>query len=132
MAEQASKVFNDNLTYQERIIEGLKVTVMGLLVVFAVLIILMLVLKAMEYIFYTSKQKKSHAGMPAKQETEPKPTAISEDINDDELIAVLTAAVAASLNTSTYHLNIKSYKEVNGTASAWNRKSRQDLIDNKL
>ena len=49
--------------------------------------------------------------------------------NDDELIAVLTAAVAASLNTSTYHLNIKSYRRIENTSPAWNKAGLRDVID---
>ena len=35
-----------------------------------------------------------------------------DETDEDELIAVLTAAVAASLKTSTYNLRIRSYKRV--------------------
>ena len=52
-------------------------------------------------------------------------------MNEEELIAVLTAAVAASLNTSTYKLQIKSYRRVDGNKSAWNKAGIRETINSR-
>jgi sodium pump decarboxylase gamma subunit len=113
------------------ITEGLQVTVIGVLTVFFVLIILMVLLIVMEKIFYKKPEKNNI------KEVENKPVEKEEDImedetDNDELIAILTAAVASCLNTSTYNLKIKSFKRIKDTAPAWNRISRTEQVSNNL
>lgn len=118
------------MSVAEALGEGLQVTVVGLCIVFSVLIILMLVLMAMKVIFYR----------PAKEQAAPKATPKSvtaapkakTDIDEGELIAVLTAAVAASLNTSTYNLNIKSYKRVGNASPSWGKAGLNDVINSRF
>ena len=52
---------------------------------------------------------------------------IDGDKNSDELIAVITAAVAASLNRSTHSLVVRSVKQIHTGSPAWNRAARLDL-----
>lgn len=60
-------------------------------------------------------------------------TIFTEDAEDmDELIAVITAAVVASLNSSTHNVIVKSIKRTPITSPAWNRAARLDLTTNKL
>ena len=121
------------MTIAEALSEGLQVTVVGLAIVFGVLIILMLVLMAFKAIFYKEPEKAAEAlpnaesiALPAAK-AEPGPEAKPAD--DGELIAVLTAAVAASLSTSTYHLNIRSYRRVGNEAPVWNQAGLEDVIN---
>ncbi|MBE5040652.1 OadG family protein [Ructibacterium gallinarum] len=111
--------------------EGLMVTVIGLIIVFAVLIILMLVMMLMKVVFYKPQNDSHHVPSQQVPAPAPVPAAPVEESNMDEteLIAVLTAAVAASLNTSTYHLNIKSYRRIENTSPAWNKAGLKDVID---
>lgn len=117
------------MTLVEALSEGLKVTVVGLCIVFAVLIILMLVMMLMKVIFYKDPNK---ALKEVKAEPEVTNAAVSEAIDETELIAVLTAAIAASLNTSTYNLNIKSYRRIENTSPAWNKAGLRDVIDSRF
>ena len=93
--------------------EGLQVTIVGLAIVFAVLVILMFVLMGMKTLFYNDNSKKEQNTPSNSNKTLPQAanaTAKSApEMDEGELIAVLTAAIAASLNTSSYNLNIKSY-----------------------
>ena len=123
------------MTLSEALSEGLKVTATGLIIVFSVLIILMLVMMLMKVIFYNPGQKKK-AAETVVPETAPEPEkaekiekAAKSGIDEGELIAVLTAAVAASLNTSAYKLNIKSYRRIENTSPAWNKAGVRDVID---
>lgn len=84
--------------------EVLSVTVLGILIVFSVLVILMLVLNLMK-LFAPKEAAK-------KEEKATEQTVALKDADEEELIAVLTAAVAASMKTSTYNLKIKSYKRL--------------------
>lgn len=110
----------------ENITQGAVVAVIGICTVFTVLAILWGVLELMRVIF-TAKSKKTAKPAPAAATVAPvAPSAPAED--DSELIAVLTAAIAASLNQSTYNLKIKSYRRVD-SAPVWNRTARRDNLN---
>lgn len=117
--------------------EGLTVTVMGLCIVFGVLIILWGVLELFRVLFYKKGKEEATAydaidgtdsPVVAPKAVQPEPAAIDEG----ELVAVITAAIAASLNTSTYHLNIRSLRRVESKAPAWNAVSRKENIENSI
>ena len=121
------------MTMQEALMTGLSTTVVGLSIVFAVLIILMLVLKIFEKIFYKPDTDKSEKSVEVKSVQQPINTAdVNSDEDEEELIAVLTAAVAAALNTSTYNLKIKSYRRLNQNSPAWNKAGVRETIENRL
>lgn len=125
------------MSVAEALSEGLQVTVVGLTIVFSVLLILMLVLMAMKTIFYkpaapvkaNSAAKKNETTTAAAPDVK---TGVTDKIDEGELIAVLTAAVAASLNTSTYNLNIKSYRRVGNSSPNWNRAGLNDVINSRF
>ena len=106
---------------------GGQVTLIGLIIVFSVLIILMCVLVVMRVVLTRNDKK------PAEVKAEPaaKEIAVQEE-DDEELIAVLTAAIAASLNTSTYNLNIKSFKRIGNNAPAWNKAGLNETINSRF
>lgn len=121
------------MSVAEALSEGLQVTVVGLAIVFSVLIILMLVLMAMKAIFY--KPNKTEKALQPESEIKTANTsaqAKENDMDESELIAVLTAAIAASLNTSTYNLNIKSYRRVGNSSPSWNKAGLTDVINSRF
>lgn len=114
------------MSLQEALTTGGETTALGLCIVFAVLAILMLVLMLMEKIFY-KKDKPSEVTVAAAVVE----AAAAKPADDAELIAVLTAAVAASLNTSTYNLKIKSYRRVDANTPTWRRAGINDTINTR-
>ncbi len=121
------------MTIGEALAEGLQVTVVGLAIVFGVLVILMLVLMAFKAIFYKEPAKAAKAlpaaqskALPAAQKADENK---AESADDGELVAVLTAAIAAAYSTSTYHLNIKSYRRVGNASPEWNKAGLEDVIN---
>jgi len=113
----------NTMTLSEAVSQGLQTTVLGMLIIFAALIILMLAINIMKAIFYKDPKKSAAKKTTEVQQT---PTAAQtpaavEAQDDEELIAVLTAAIAASLNTSTYNLKIKSYRRIENRTPAWNK-----------
>lgn len=119
--------------------EGIKVTGLGLGIVFSVLVILMIVLYLFKVIFY---RKPSNKTLDVQEKTTAQETASAsvstavkeqkDDMDEEELIAVLTAAIAASLNTSTYNLVIRSYRRVNNNVPAWNKAGVNETINNRM
>lgn len=107
---------------------GGMVALQGMAIVFSVLILLMVVLALMKVFFYKDPAKQSvkqEAVCPTPVVEEKK----EEEMDDTELVAVLTAAIAASLNTSTYNLKIKSYRRVGGKTSAWSRAGLEETVN---
>lgn len=126
-------VTGDNLSLGEALAMGGETTVIGLAIVFSVLIILMIVLVLFKVVFYKDPKKQKTAEV--KNETPSAETAVQEtadEIEETELIAVLTAAVAASLNTSTYNLQIKSYRRTDNKMPAWNKAGVTETINNRF
>lgn len=110
---------------------ALLVAVLGMGIVFIVLILIMCVLLIMEKIFAPKKKtfktaEKAETAQKA-PETAPKITEVKTN-DDSEIIAAITAAICASLNTSSYNIRIKSYRKLGESASAWNRASRNENV----
>lgn len=109
--------------------QGLPIAIIGYVMVFIVLALLWAVLASMKYFFIKTPKQEQPAAKPADPAPVPKPAAPKED--DSALVAVLTAAVAASLNTSTYKLRIKSYRQIDTKNPAWARAGRNETIANR-
>ena len=103
---------------------GVVVTIQGILVVFLILILIMLVIYAMGALSSEKKTKK----MPAKEEAVVQTAPVVEEAVSDEgeLIAVLTAAVAACMGTSSASVSIRSYKKV---SSAWGNAAKREVLE---
>ena len=111
---------------------ALLVAVLGMGIVFIVLILIMCVLLIMEKIFAPKKKtvktpEKTETVQKA-PETAPKRAVEAKTNGDGEIIAAITAAICASLNTSSYNIRIKSYRKLGESASAWNRASRNENV----
>ncbi len=115
------------------IADGAMVAVIGLITVFLVLIMLWIILEIMHVIMAKATKKEEPVKTTEPQiDTAPKQevpapafvadTASSTD--DSQLIAVITAAIAASLNTSTYNLRIKSLRRTNN----WKKASKNEHV----
>lgn len=126
---------------------GGQTAVIGMGIVFGVLIILFIVLYLFKIIFYRQAIEEAapkeliepdamteitDAVIPALSEGEAAFNEPAEPEEDEQLVAVITAAIAASLNTSTYKLNIKSIRRVGASRSAWNRAGLNETIGNRF
>lgn len=114
----------------EKLSQGVPIAIIGYVMVFVVLAILWGVIEIMRIVFTPKKSKK--ADNKVEEVTSAEPVQISkevEQVDEGELVAVLTAAIAASLNTSTYNLRIKSFKRIDTKNNAWSNASRNDAIN---
>lgn len=119
------------VTLSEALTTGGLTTVVGLGIVFGVLVILMIVLYLFKVFFY-KEPKKTEVKSAVQEAAEIAPVK-SDDLEDtDELIAVITAAVAASLNTSTYNLKIKSLRRIDDKRPSWNKAGLRETIGNRF
>jgi sodium pump decarboxylase gamma subunit len=102
------------------LVEGLTATISGVLTVFIVLIFIAFLISLLKY---TDKldvrklfrdKKKTRVDLD-KVRTQPNAVVQPKKQEDLELIAIITAAIAASLNTTTDRLIVRSIKRVNKT-----------------
>lgn len=127
----SSLVTGKGITLGEAFGMGGQTVVIGLGIVFGVLLILMIVLYLFGIIF-NKKPKTAVAPVVPEIVPEPEVQAEEDEQDEEELIAVLTAAIAASLNTSTYNLQIKSYRRIPTKRPAWNNAGLRETIGNRL
>lgn len=114
----------------EKLSQGLPIAIIGYVMVFIVLAILWGIIELMRVILTPKKPKTTDKVEEIKTVEKPiQAVAEEEQVDEGELVAVLTAAVAASLNTSTYNLRIKSFKRIDTKNNAWSNASRNDAIN---
>ncbi len=104
---------------------------LGLLVVFICLILLIVVINLLSVILKDRKKAKQETVV-VKEVAEPIVEApVKDDMQEDELIAVLTAAVAACMDAQGEKNDspfvIRSYKRI-GRSSAWNKAGRDSQL----
>ncbi len=117
----------------ETLTQMVVICIEGMLVVFAVLILLWASIVIMHKCIALGEKKKEQAASPQPaKDNIPAPAPVAANEDEEELVAILTAAVAASLNTSTYHLKIKSFRRIGQNAPAWNAAARKEQIENQL
>lgn len=114
------------LDRKELILEGLAYTVMGMIVVFAILIIIMLVIKAMA-LFSSDDSDKGNKEETLQTSDAPAPAQMKDD---STIVAVITAAIAAMLGKSATGFRIRSYRKIQD--GEWNKAGRREVLDNKI
>ncbi len=115
------------LDKNELILEGLAYTVMGIMIVFMILVIIMLVIKAMALLSAEKKPKIAEEKLETQEIT---PVAAEEKTDEGELIAVISAAIAAVMDQSASDFVVRSYKKVSG--GAWNKAGRREILENRF
>ncbi len=128
-------------TFEKRLEYALQGTVTGMLMVFGVLTLLTLILYGSKYIFYDIPNRKKDRARPVEHEatiiaaqpteqvafpTHASPAAVATAQDDGEIAAVITAAIAAMIESGDYKnefaggFRVVSFKR--STQGAWNRK----------
>lgn len=116
------------------LVEGLTATISGVATVFIVLILIALIIGSLQYVINpkktieTIKRRKAQKAKSLEivnetvVESEETVTSVDVPVQDDlELVAVITATIAASLDVSTDRLMVRSIKRV-GQNSNWRRR----------
>lgn len=116
---------------------GSKVMVLGIAAVFLALTIIVLVInilkKAVSKESTTEKKDKDINVEDNKLDEKQSTVTIDNEVTDNsELIAVITAAVAASLNRSTHNIIVRRVERIRGNRSQWNKAGRYEHFSSKL
>lgn len=119
--------FSDTLIY------GLIVTLFGIGIVFVVLILLQYILKSMEIIFHREKKSvKEAVKVPEAKPVEAAVTQVAEEeASDDQLVAVITAAVISCLGGSS-NIVVRNIRRVEDPTPSWGKAARTEQMANRL
>lgn len=114
-------------------VEGLSTFVVGISVVFIALIVLIILLEISGR-FFAQLDKKAAQKKAQSQVVAPvKPVEVaptveeSSEMDDLELVAVITATIAASMGTSTDRLQVRSLRKTN---NSWTKSGRNNQLYN--
>ena len=133
----------------DKLLQGLQVTVIGLVVVFVALFILVAIVRIITVCSNgigkvseskakrraeksAKKQSKSHANTTAKPQAADVAVAAVQRAPDGDLIAVLAAAAAAMMSTSPSRIVVRSVKRTGGRRSVWSRAGRAEQLSNRI
>jgi sodium pump decarboxylase gamma subunit len=116
------------LTFGDELILGLQTTVVGMGVVFLTLFALSLILEGFRKMFYEKRSEQAVADLETVSET-PGPGATIPQAG--ELVAVISAAIAASLGTTVSQFRVVGIREGLGKSSGWKTAGRTELIEKR-
>lgn len=118
--------------------ESFIITIFSMAIVFVGLIVLAVLISALKNIGNENKKVKEAnnvAKEPEKEQVNLKPVVeISNDnnINDEELVAVIAASIATSLGVSIPEVKIRSIKRVPQNTPVWALAGRHEAINSKI
>ncbi len=113
---------NESSSFAERATFGLEVVAIGMAVVFGVLLLLIGILQIFKLFGAKPANKvKSEASKVASAANVPAPTAVAAPSSEEEkIVAIATAAIAASRGKSNVDFQVLSIAPINGSASTQN------------
>lgn len=113
--------------------DSLIITVFSMSVVFAVLILIAYLIKLLKAISTDEKEKQvENIKQEAVVNKVDEIIEDSEQADDEELVAVISAAVAASLGVSIPEINIKAIRRINQPIPSWAQAGRTEQIMKRL
>lgn len=121
----------DTLTSSEKTFFILFVAGLGMAVTFAVLLFLWFSIAVISRIFQSMDKKKAKPEKVEVVETSV-PAVVEDKDEDEELIAVIAAAVAASLNTSIHNIVVKNIRRTNDHSPSWAKTGRIEQINTRF
>lgn len=111
--------------------DGFFVSILGMGTVFVVLFALIFSIWFINRLVRSNKKSEESNNI-SKVEQKVEETATASLDGTEELIAVITAAVAASLNRSTHSIVVRSVTRIPGSSPVWNQAGRYEQIASKL
>lgn len=122
------------LSFGDKLAASIQVTILGVVIVLMALVLLYFAINIMERLLQQPKKPAETApkAVPEKPETaepveESQPSAAQQQ--DEELVAVITAAVAASMETSTHNIVVRNIVRTADNTPAWGRAGRTEQIN---
>lgn len=112
--------------------DSLIITAFSMVVVFILLIIISVIISVLKNIGVEKKKEPTIVVAPTiSKEVEAK-DAVIDTQNDEELVAVISAAIAASMGVKIPEINIKSIRRIPQSIPTWGVAGRQEQVYSKL
>lgn len=108
----------NSLTMSEKLMGCAVVTVLAMMIVFAVLVLISFVVSTMQKVLVEKKPEPVKV-VPA-AESAPAPV-VEEENNDEEIVAAISSAIAASIGTSPSKIVVRKIERVSDAGTAWSR-----------
>lgn len=119
-----------SLSLGDKMLASLQVMILGMGVTFVALCILWgLIIIMTKMINSTPKEATKVVKTPVEVAT---PSVVVEEDNQEELVAVITAAIAASLQTSTHNIVVRNITRVVDATPAWGRAGRVEQMNSRF
>lgn len=112
--------------------QSLIITIFSMAVVFLVLIGISYLIDILRVTTNNHKKESKKITNSTKPIKEPEPVEKEQNIEDEELVAVIAAAIAASMGVTIPDINIKSIKRISPPSPIWAEMGRIEEISNKL
>ena len=124
-----------SLTFGEKMLATFYTTVLGMLITFSALIIIWIMTVLLSK-FVRAIENKGKADIvevkEAPQAIKQAETVTDAEENDEELVAVISAAVAVSLNTSIHNIVVTNIVRVNDATPSWGVAGRTDQLNSRF
>lgn len=122
-----------NLQDGVNLLEGLLITLFSMGIVFLTLIVISFILGGFKSMFYKDESKKTSV----KKEAPPiGDNVVVEDIeelvNDEEIVAVIAAAISAHTRSNVENLNIRNITRISQISPTWMKSGRERSVFNKV
>lgn len=115
------------------ILLGMGITFIALILIWAITALMSRVIKTIEGSNKPEVTTSSNTGDQDKKRTDANYTVpIQSEEEDEVLIAVITAAIAASLNTSMHNILVTNITRVNDSTPVWGRAGRSDVMNSRF
>ena len=121
-----------NASASEKLIGCLIVTVLGMGITFVALLVLWVSIIVMSKLLNPKKKEEVIKVAPQEPVKMTHEADEVEEENAEELIAVIAAAVAASLNTSIHNIVVRNVVRVSDSSPAWNSAGRQEQMNTRF
>lgn len=129
-------VLIEQLTFGEKISASLFVTLLGMTITFAALIVLWgLTAMYSKMVQNAEAKKKAGAVVEVKQPVAaptPAPVAAEPQEDEEELIAVISAAIAAQMGTSMHNIVVRNIVRVADNTPAWGQSGRMEQMNSRM
>ena len=117
-----------SLSFMEKMAGGLLVTFLGMGITFLALILLQFIITLLAKFIAVPE----HKSTPVQNDPESNVSASREDTSEEELIAVISAAVAMKMQRSTSEIVLRNIRRIEEPTPLWNRAGILDQMNMRL
>ncbi|WP_313341712.1 OadG family protein [Sedimentibacter sp.] len=125
-------LFTETMSIGERFLNSIAITILGMLVVFTVLIIIAYSLELLRIIFKEKNTKEKSVPEQILQPVQKLVPVTQENVEDIDLLLLITAAIAAEEGSSTDDFFVRSIKPLAQKDNIWASAGRQQNMSKKM